>query len=920
MNLMLEMLMASPGNSGSQNLGSIDMAYAYDKIPEVLRILCRRCRCKSAYIQEVSASGLVIETFAYNKVNENAKKIFSPEEMKSLLSLHLRNLSENSYYILEDVEKIKGTFPRIYTILKVYGVQNCIHAPIYIDGNLYGYLAVENFEQPNLFENLNFVMDAAKFFAKLLEQKKVLEKYRYLASHDPMTGAWNRYAYEEEIQNAQYFNSVGLVYYNLSFLSHEHEDDLVDIAELVRGFYSEIQLVFKNYKIFRISCEEFVVFCPNVEIANFKFLLFLADKSLKGVSKVVYGSAYSRNNMNFKQLLQEAKDDFFEGIQTKVPSKNLYNALCLNVEKSRIMERKFLETEDFGKSYFKKDLILSNSFKEFMEGNSFDIEFFFNSMALTDNYPYFGDLNTNLFYICDQMKELFGFDSNIVEDLITKWSERIPVSSDVELYTEDLNHVLIRKKEVHNVIYRVIDVHGNLIWVECSGVVKFNPVTQEPEFFSGFVTKLDYSFIIDSVSGLEREGKALIKIKDYKEKGKEPVFLGFKLNYFDDINSSNGREAGNDLIAEIVKRLKNYFDEKVDFYRLDGLRFLGIITPGEDKEEVVMMLHSIIKDTYKTYGFIINNPCYVGLIDKDIKSQTPQEIIANILNVIELAKAHPNEKYFSYTDLDILEKKEKSKMAMVLSNNVVNNFENFRVVIQPVISAEDLMPHSGELLLRWTYEGRDISPAVFVPMLEKSNLIVNVGKWVFEQAVKNVRRISEILPAFKVNFNVSYNQIKDENFVHEMEKFLDDTEVRAEQLVMELTETHYNEDPNKLLDFVRSCKSMGMHVALDDFGSGYSSMELLLKYPSDIVKLDKSLIKEIQTSDDNREFINSIVYACHKFKKRVCIEGVETQSELDFALAMGCDMIQGYYFYKPIEIEDFYKKLVIENGLVKFNK
>ena len=252
------------------------------------------------------------------------------------------------------------------------------------------------------------------------------------------------------------------------------------------------------------------------------------------------------------------------------------------------------------------------------------------------------------------------------------------------------------------------------------------------------------------------------------------------------------------------------------------------------------------------------------------------------------------------------------KMAIALHNDVYNGFKNFRVVIQPVIRTQDMSIHSGEMLLRWNFEGEDIAPFVFIPILEKSNLIINVGRWVFEQAVKHVKRIRVLLPDFKLNFNISYNQIKDDTFVKTMEEYLKKSDVKADVLIMELTETHYNEDPNKLLDFIISCKHLGLNIALDDFGSGYSSMELLLKYPSDIVKLDRSLINQISESNESKEFINSIVYACHQFRKSVCVEGVETQEELKFVLDMNCEMIQGYHFYRPMEIEAFYKEVANE--------
>ena len=103
---------------------------------------------------------------------------------------------------------------------------------------------------------------------------------------------------------------------------------------------------------------------------------------------------------------------------------------------------------------------------------------------------------------------------------------------------------------------------------------------------------------------------------------------------------------------------------------------------------------------------------------------------------------------------------------------------------------------------------------------------------------------------------------------------------------------------------------MNIRIALDDFGTAYSSLRLLLTYPVDIVKLDRSLLLEMSESDEKLDFICSIVYACHRFRKTVCMEGVETKSQSDMIVEAGCDMIQGYYYYKPMETRDVYKLIV----------
>ena len=140
-----------------------------------------------------------------------------------------------------------------------------------------------------------------------------------------------------------------------------------------------------------------------------------------------------------------------------------------------------------------------------------------------------------------------------------------------------------------------------------------------------------------------------------------------------------------------------------------------------------------------------------------------------------------------------------------------------------------------------------------------------------------------------------------------MKQLLEDYEMDGSRLVLELTETHYHDDPIKLLKFIESCKDMNMMMAIDDFGVGYSSLEMLLKYPANIVKLDRSLMKKMSDSSDSKVFISTIVSACHNFDKMVCVEGVETEKELNIVTEAGCDSVQGYYFYKPMEIPDVYK-------------
>ena len=233
--------------------------------------------------------------------------------------------------------------------------------------------------------------------------------------------------------------------------------------------------------------------------------------------------------------------------------------------------------------------------------------------------------------------------------------------------------------------------------------------------------------------------------------------------------------------------------------------------------------------------------------------------------------------------------------------------KNFKIFVQPIVFAENGSIVGGEVLLRWSFNGKNISPSVFIPMIEKENLINIVGKWVFEQAVIVCMRVISYIPNFYITFNVSLQQLYDETFLDFMQKTLQKYNIDGSHLVAELTESCIDEQPEKLEMFIEGCKKLNIRIALDDFGSGYSSLRMLLQYPSNIIKLDKSLLMEMSSSDRKKSFISSIVYACHEFGKNVCMEGVETEFQNKLIKETKCDMIQGYYYYKPMEIRELYK-------------
>lgn len=555
------------------------------------------------------------------------------------------------------------------------------------------------------------------------------------------------------------------------------------------------------------------------------------------------------------------------------------------------------------------------SFQSFVQDNYFDPEAFFQSVAIPEApyYLYIGDLQSNIYYISDNMKEDFGFPDNLVYNLIEKWGEKISTPQDQLLYEQDLAQIMDQKKEIHSLRYRITDKNGSIAWVHCRGIVKWSADRNIPLFFSGCVSRLDRDFSLDAVTGFMREQAALNALAERNIEDYSTLIIGFGLNHFTYINESKGRASGDDLLRTICSRLLESLSNCFSFYRLDGIRFMAVSkndsTCLNHAKESIESIRQIIEECYSEQRLSPNQVASFGILRFPQSGIAPQEILQNTITLISVAKLSPELEYIEFSNHVISKQKDKSNMALRLNEDVENGCKNFRIVIQPIVSRSTGKIIGGETLLRWIYHEQNIPPAIFIPLLEETHMILPVGKWIFQLVAEVCKEIISYQPEFLLSFNVSYLQILDNAFLPFIKQTMQDYELPGSNLMLELTETHFDEMPKTLQEFVEECQKLGICFALDDFGNRFSSLQMLFRYPVNVIKLDRTLMSEITNSSENLDFIMSIVYACHRSQKQVCVEGVETDAELDIVRQTDCDMIQGFYFHKPMEIKDLLAKL-----------
>ena len=375
------------------------------------------------------------------------------------------------------------------------------------------------------------------------------------------------------------------------------------------------------------------------------------------------------------------------------------------------------------------------------------------------------------------------------------------------------------------------------------------------------------------------------------------------------INSLYGNSFSDKLIRGIANSLIDELGDVMTFYRLHGVRFMAVADDDVDKDIIVSKIKSIIESQYKKCGLVVDIPCSLVAMKFPQNEWSVSQFLENMVSLIKLAHREKQTDCIVNTEENINKIHIISNLNLTISQNVINKMKDFRIVVQPVVSVATGKIVGGETLMRWQFGGKDISPEVFIPILEKDRMIHIAGRWVFEEAVKVCSEIVKTNPNFYLTVNVSLQQLYDNELIPFINQVLRKYNLSGKYIVVEMTESCMDNEPGKLLELIDVCNKHGIRLALDDFGTGYSSLRVLMKYPIDIIKIDRSLLLEMEQSEEKYNFVTSLVHACHQFGKKICVEGVETSKQQKLVEKGGGDLIQGFYYFRPQELTNLYKLL-----------
>ncbi|HBG5405238.1 TPA: GGDEF and EAL domain-containing protein [Clostridioides difficile] len=539
------------------------------------------------------------------------------------------------------------------------------------------------------------------------------------------------------------------------------------------------------------------------------------------------------------------------------------------------------------------------------------IEIFFELLSQsTEDYIFFWDINMNKFKISSAIFDEFNLSKEIESDLVNCWS-KIVYPDDVQIWKDDIQELLHGKKGEHNLEYRLINKYEEIVWISCRGKVY---VSDDPKtiFLVGRIKNIGEKNKFDSITGtwnreqFEHRMNYLIKEKIYKNGA---MFI-MDIDNFKNINEKYGHSYGDKVLRAIATEVLEYLPKDVRLYRLDGDEF-AFFYPMCTKETIEKIYEKIQMYT-NTQHEIESNKYYctvtagVAMYPEDGDNYLDLFKHADIALDIAKISGKNRIKFFSQ---ELYENKLKViSMQQKLRECVENNFNDFELFFQSQVNAVTKEVIGAEVLLRWhssTYG--EVSPVEFIPILEQSNLIIPVGKWIIKEAVKQCKEWHKINPDFKISVNVSYIQLKEDFFRDFIVECLVEYQLRPEFLILELTENCWIPDINLLNDKFISLKGIGVYIAIDDFGTGYSSLNYLKELSVNIIKIERSFVKNITYNSYEYTFLEYIIKLAHIINLKVCVEGIESYEEYDIVKSLGVDIIQGFLFGRPVSASEFYK-------------
>lgn len=398
--------------------------------------------------------------------------------------------------------------------------------------------------------------------------------------------------------------------------------------------------------------------------------------------------------------------------------------------------------------------------------------------------------------------------------------------------------------------------------------------------------------------------------------GRKLALLFMDLDGFKDINDTFGHPVGDELLKQVSKRLQKCLRQGDTLARLGGDEFVFLVESYALIDEVEGVARKLLSILTKSFN-INDHELFIGMSigislypDDSDKSAT---LLRNADSAMYRAKESGRNNFQFYSSE--FTEAVAGRLAMESDLRYALPRDEFQLYYQAQIELESRRIIGAEALIRWNNPKRGmVPPDKFIPLAEKSVLILQIGEWVMYEACRQMMRWQQDGHKLsRISVNVSGLQIQRGRLPELIEKVLTETGLDAEQLDIEITESVLMSNPQRVIDTLEALRKLGISLAVDDFGTGYSSLSYLKRFPINTLKIDRAFVSDLPDDVNDAAITKAVIALADSMQLDTLAEGVETQEQHDFLLREGCAYAQGYLYSKPVPAEEFIKLLEKHN-------
>jgi len=407
---------------------------------------------------------------------------------------------------------------------------------------------------------------------------------------------------------------------------------------------------------------------------------------------------------------------------------------------------------------------------------------------------------------------------------------------------------------------------------------------------TGLVTRAEFEALLETeVAEADRQGASV-------------ALLYVGLDSFSNVNEAYGLRVGDGLLLQVANRLSMFVHDTPRATRVVGDEFVVLVRAGRAGHasftQAADDLQRALSKPYVVEALTLNISVSIGISRYPDHGSRPR-LMANAALAMRTVKLGGGGTHALFDPAMAVDMRDQTELLQDLRQAVARH--QLQLYYQPKIDAHSLQVTAAEALLRWQHPRRGlISPALFVPLAERHGLIADIGLWVIEEACRQAAQWREAGLRMRIAVNISGHQLRREDLVDQIEASLRRHHIPAGRLTCEITETVAMEDTAVTREAFERLRRAGLHVSIDDFGTGHSSLAVLRRLPAAELKIDRAFVTDLATGDEARSIVRAIVQMAHSLHLRVVAEGVETEAQRDELVRLGCDELQGYLFAKPM--------------------